>query len=132
MGVGPPLSRPAAGAAHAAVILASPPVRAGAGGAVQVRLRQRGRAVVADVEARQRGQAAHVGRRLEPVAAHVEAGEVVEAGELRETGEVQSNFGQLRRNNDRRPRHRLAQLALAIALLLTAKLIDWRNRWSPT
>ena len=27
--------------------------------------------------------------------------------------------------------HRLAQLALAIALLITAKLIDWRNRWSP-
>ena len=42
-----------------------------------------------------------------------------------------SNFGQLRRNTDRRPRHRLAQLALAIALLLTAKLIDWRNRWDP-
>ena len=42
-----------------------------------------------------------------------------------------SNFGQLRRNTDRRPRHRLAQLALAIALLLTAKLIDWRNRWNP-
>ena len=43
-----------------------------------------------------------------------------------------SNFGQLRRNTDRRTRHRLAQLALAIALLLTAKLIYWRNRWSPT
>lgn len=43
-----------------------------------------------------------------------------------------SNFGQLRRNTDRRTLHRLAQLALAIALLLTAKLIDWRNRWSPT
>ena len=42
-----------------------------------------------------------------------------------------SNYGQLRRNTDRRPRHRLAQLALAVALLLTAKLIDWRNRWSP-
>jgi hypothetical protein len=28
-------------------------------------------------------------------------------------------------------RHRLAQLALTIALLITAKLIDWRNRWSP-
>lgn len=41
-----------------------------------------------------------------------------------------SNFGQLRRNTDRRSAHRLAQLALAIALLLTAKLIDWRNRWS--
>jgi transposase len=43
-----------------------------------------------------------------------------------------SNFGQLRRNTDRRTAHRLAQLALAIVLLLTAKLIDWRNRWSPT
>jgi len=43
-----------------------------------------------------------------------------------------SNFGQLRRNTDRRTLHRLAQFALAIAELLTAKLIDWRNRWSPT
>ena len=42
-----------------------------------------------------------------------------------------SNYGQLRRNTDRRPRHRLAQLALAIALLLTAKLIDWRDPWCP-
>ena len=42
-----------------------------------------------------------------------------------------SNFGQLRRNTDRRPQHRRAQLALAIALLLTAKLIDHRNRWDP-
>lgn len=43
-----------------------------------------------------------------------------------------SNFGQLRRNTDRCPQHRLAQLALAIALLICAKLIDWRNRWNPT
>jgi len=43
-----------------------------------------------------------------------------------------SNFGQLRRNTDRCIEHRLAQLALAIALLLAAKLIDWRNAWSPT
>jgi transposase len=42
-----------------------------------------------------------------------------------------SNFGQLRRNTDRRIAHRLAQLALAITLLITAKLIDWRDRWSP-
>jgi len=42
-----------------------------------------------------------------------------------------SNYGQLRRNTDRRTLHRLAQFALAVALLLTAKLIDWRNRWSP-
>jgi transposase len=40
-----------------------------------------------------------------------------------------SNFGQLRRNTDRKTSHRLAQLALAIVFLLTAKLIDWRNRW---
>jgi len=42
-----------------------------------------------------------------------------------------SNFGQLRRNTDRRTHHRLAQLALAIVALITAKLIDWRDRWSP-
>lgn len=42
-----------------------------------------------------------------------------------------SNFGQLRRNTDRRTSHREAQLALAIVLLITAKLIDWHHRWSP-
>lgn len=42
-----------------------------------------------------------------------------------------SNYGQLRRNTDRRPQHRRAQLALAIALIITAKLIDHRDRWSP-
>jgi transposase len=42
-----------------------------------------------------------------------------------------SNFGQLRRNTDRKTIHRLAQFALAVTLLLIAKLIDWRNRWSP-
>jgi hypothetical protein len=42
-----------------------------------------------------------------------------------------SNFGQLRRNTDRRTHHRHAQLNLAIAFLLAAKLIDWANRWSP-
>lgn len=41
-----------------------------------------------------------------------------------------SNFGALRRNNDRKISHRVAQLALAIALILTIKLIDWRDRWS--
>ena len=41
-----------------------------------------------------------------------------------------SNFGQLRRNTDRTIPHRLAQLALAIVILITAKLIDWRDRWS--
>jgi transposase len=42
-----------------------------------------------------------------------------------------SNFGGLRRNTDRKITHRLAQFALAVVFLITAKLIDWRNRWSP-
>ncbi len=42
-----------------------------------------------------------------------------------------SNFGRLRRNTDRKAAHRLAQFALAVVFLLSAKLIDWRNRWSP-
>lgn len=42
-----------------------------------------------------------------------------------------SNFGQMRRNTDRRSDHRHAQLCFVIALLITARLIDWRNRWSP-
>ena len=42
-----------------------------------------------------------------------------------------SNFGGLRRNNDRKTVHRLAQLALAVVFIITAKLIDWRNRWMP-
>jgi hypothetical protein len=43
-----------------------------------------------------------------------------------------TNYGQLRRNTDRRTIHRNAQLALAITITITAKLIDWRNRYSPT
>lgn len=39
-----------------------------------------------------------------------------------------TNFGQLRRNTDRRPEHRHAALCLATALLITAKLIDHRNQ----
>lgn len=42
-----------------------------------------------------------------------------------------SNFGQLRRNTDRKLAHRIAQIAFAVTFLLVAKLIDWRNRWSP-
>jgi transposase len=41
-----------------------------------------------------------------------------------------SNFGALRRNTDRKTKHRLAQFALATTFLLAAKLIDWRNRRS--
>jgi len=42
-----------------------------------------------------------------------------------------SNYGQLRRNTDRKTIHRHAQLCLVAALIITIKLIDWRNRWSP-
>jgi transposase len=42
-----------------------------------------------------------------------------------------SNFGQMRRNTDRKTVHRVAQLCLVVVLLITAKLIDWRNRWTP-
>lgn len=42
-----------------------------------------------------------------------------------------SNYGQLRRNTDRRNRHRHAALRLATTVLMIARLIDYRNRWSP-
>jgi transposase len=42
-----------------------------------------------------------------------------------------SNYGQLRRNTDRRNRHRHAALDLATAVLMIARLIDYRNRWNP-
>jgi transposase len=42
-----------------------------------------------------------------------------------------TNFGQLRRTTDRYIHQRLAQLALAIALVITIKLIKWANRWNP-
>ena len=41
-----------------------------------------------------------------------------------------AGYGQLRRNTDRRHHHRRAQFQLAIVLVLTAKLVDWRNRWN--
>ena len=40
-----------------------------------------------------------------------------------------SNFGQLRRNTDRFISHRLAQFALAVALIITVKLVKWAKRW---
>ena len=43
-----------------------------------------------------------------------------------------SNFGQLRRNTDRFIHQRLAQFALAVALIITVKLIKWADRWNPT
>lgn len=41
-----------------------------------------------------------------------------------------SNFGQLRRNTDRFSPQRLGQMALAIALILTVKLVKWAKRWT--
>jgi Transposase DDE domain len=41
-----------------------------------------------------------------------------------------SNYGQLRRNTDRRARHRHAALCLATTVLIVGRLIDWRNRWN--
>lgn len=42
-----------------------------------------------------------------------------------------SNYGQLRRNTDRKNSHRHAALRLATTVLIIGKLINWRNRWSP-
>lgn len=42
-----------------------------------------------------------------------------------------SNYGQLRRNTDRRLRHRHAALCLAITILIVIKLIAWRDRYTP-
>jgi transposase len=43
-----------------------------------------------------------------------------------------SNYGQLRRNTDRRSRHRHAALCLATVVLIVGRLLTWRDRWSPT
>lgn len=43
-----------------------------------------------------------------------------------------SNYGQLRRNTDRRSHHRHAALCLATTVLIIGRLIDWRDRWSPS
>jgi transposase len=40
-----------------------------------------------------------------------------------------SNFGQMRRNTDRFTAHRLAQFALAVALIITVKIVKWARRW---
>jgi transposase len=41
-----------------------------------------------------------------------------------------SNYGQLRRNTDRRRRHRHAALCLATTVLIVGKLLAYRDRWS--
>lgn len=43
-----------------------------------------------------------------------------------------SNFGQLRRNTDRKPIHREAALDLAVAFVITIKLIKWKQRYGNT
>ena len=42
-----------------------------------------------------------------------------------------SNYGQLRRNTDRRARHRHAALCLATTVFIIGRLIDHRDRWTP-
>lgn len=42
-----------------------------------------------------------------------------------------SNYGQLRRNTDRKARHRHAALCLATTVLIVGKLLTYRDRWSP-
>jgi transposase len=42
-----------------------------------------------------------------------------------------SNYGQLRRNTDRKTCHRHAALCLATPVIIIGKLIAYRNRWSP-
>jgi hypothetical protein len=43
-----------------------------------------------------------------------------------------SNYGQLRRNTDRRSRHRHAAPCFATTILIVGKLLTYRDRWSPT
>jgi len=72
--------------------------------------------------------------KVRPRAARRRAKNIVPLGlrwPVERTNSWLANFGQLRRNTDRHTRHRDAQLALAITLILTIKLITWRNRWSP-
>ena len=43
-----------------------------------------------------------------------------------------SNYGQLRRNTDRRIRHRHAALCLATTILIIGRLLTYRDRWGHT
>lgn len=38
-----------------------------------------------------------------------------------------TNYGQLRRNTDRHPKHRLAAINLAVTIIITSRLIDYRK-----
>jgi hypothetical protein len=48
---------------------------------------------------------------------------------VKRTNSWLSNSGQLRRNTDRFNAHRLAQFALAVALIITVKLAKWAKCW---
>ena len=43
-----------------------------------------------------------------------------------------SNYGQLRRNTDRKMIHRHAALSLATVILMVSRLLDYLDRWNPT
>lgn len=43
-----------------------------------------------------------------------------------------SNYGQLRRSTDRKTVHRHTALSLATVILMVSRLLDYRDRWSPT
>jgi transposase len=42
-----------------------------------------------------------------------------------------SNYGQLRRSTDRKHSHRIAAINLASTVIIIARLINYRDRWSP-
>ena len=50
---------------------------------------------------------------------------------VEETNSWLSNYGQLRRNTDRKSCHRDAALCLATTVLIVGKLLAWRDRWDP-
>ena len=43
-----------------------------------------------------------------------------------------TNYGQIRRSTDRNDIHRLTALSLATTVLMTCRLIDYRNKWGTT
>jgi hypothetical protein len=55
---------------------------------------------------------------------------LVQRRPVERTNSSLSNFGQLRRNTDRLTSHRAKALALAIALIITIKLVKWAKRWN--
>lgn len=87
-------------------------------GAVRDRLRANG---IADFDIQRRGTKVR-GVKKQPIRLGLRW--IVEA-----TNSWWSNYGQLRRNTDRRSRHRHAALCLATTILITGRLLDHRDRW---